>query len=978
MINRNITLLRNIQSIKPKCDSLQTIDEWQNKLKDGMLSVLHLNIRSVKKYWDFLCLKLTHVLPSLDILVITETKLNEEEALSYQLRNFTQISKCRLAKTGGGGVMVFLKNNLIFENLSYNFDESENLALKLTCDNPKMNFILLAVYRSPKMNLDRFVRDIEFWLQNATKKDQVVLVVGDINIDILKKSSTNSSYMNMLYNNSMIPYINSLITREEMVDGRLTSSCIDHINLRCNLNKYLVTSAVIKDKLADHYFVALTLSHKDSTLKPRNSTEYIDIIDNKAVDEKIQHVEWDKFQETEEPKELYENIVSQLSSIYESSIRRTKKNDNKYTTPWVSERLKQQIKLRNNVLKKWQNNKNNRLFYEEYKVIRNTTTNMIKKEKRIYFYKLFQESQGNMVQTWKIINNLMDRKIFEPNESKLKRNFQTDDLPGLSNNFNKNFINQVLEIKERNRGPTMDVQTVDYIPHGHMSSMYLRKASYKDVNCILKKMKKRGQGFDKVRSKDIVNHSIIFTPILTKLINLMLEKNFIPDELKVSSITPLYKKGKSDVLGNYRPVGSLSIIDKVLEKHINIHTQNYLEDNNIIPDFQYGFQKGKSTISLLQDVSELINSALDQRKCIVILCLDLSFAFDTIDHSVLLKKFKDIGIHNPILETYFESRRQVTKLGNSVSDVLPVRQSLVQGSINSPTWYNVYTYDVKYLKLQGKLKMFADDSCIISIDSDVETAVANAQADFINLQKYFYNNHIYLNEKKTEALILGYKSKRTNMNDLKIVCHSRPCLSAKTYETQICQCHQIEYTENTKYLGVTIDNDFKMKQHVIHLCKKMRIIKYKLNKINAESFPLSTKKLMYFSLIDSILRYGVTLYTYAPQYVLDPLNRIQKQIIKLLFNQTPVSCMTPDQLSKFVLIYSNFSDPRFRQLTAHSYALRNQRFCRIKVNTVLYGNRRLEYAIPTLLNMYCHEFLEEKNVLTLKKKLKESILEISR
>lgn len=86
MINRNITLLRNIQSIKPKCDSLQTIDEWQNKLKDGMLSVLHLNIRSVKKYWDFLCLKLTHVLPSLDILVITETKLNEEEALSYQLR----------------------------------------------------------------------------------------------------------------------------------------------------------------------------------------------------------------------------------------------------------------------------------------------------------------------------------------------------------------------------------------------------------------------------------------------------------------------------------------------------------------------------------------------------------------------------------------------------------------------------------------------------------------------------------------------------------------------------------------------------------------------------------------------------------------------------------------------------------------------------------------------------------------------------
>ncbi|KAI5738296.1 hypothetical protein M8J77_005104 [Diaphorina citri] len=465
----------------------------------------------------------------------------------------------------------------------------------------------------------------------------------------------------------------------------------------------------------------------------------------------------------------------------------------------------------------------------------------------------------------------------------------------------------------------------------------------------------------------------MFTPIITQLINLMLTHSVIPPQLKTSCITPLYKKGQSDNLSNYRPVGSLPIIEKVLEKHINNITQKYLSDNDIIPHFQHGFQSKKSTITLLQEFSNKINTALDERKCVVVILVDLSFAFDAINHGLLLQKFQDIGMNHPIFKTYFESRKQVTRIGPYISDEESVEYGLVQGGINSPTWYNVYTYDIKYIKRTGDLLMFADDSCIISIHRNVEMAIKNAQNDFINLQKYLYNNHIYLNEKKTEALILGYKSKQVDLDQYRLYCHSRTCLENKTYEAT-CACYRIEYAEKAKYLGVIVDNEFKMTDHVNSLCKKLRVLNYKFNKIDAQKFPLTTKKTIYFSLVDSILRYGVTLYTYAPQYALNPLNSLQNRIRKLLFGNCRISILTPQQLATFVLLYLNFFDEKYRHLNTQPYELRTQRYRRPHVYSVQYGERRLEFIIPFLLNTYCQQFLSEMDKHKVKMKIKEKIL----
>lgn len=188
-----------------------------------------------------------------------------------------------------------------------------------------------------------------------------------------------------------------------------------------------------------------------------------------------------------------------------------------------------------------------------------------------------------------------------------------------------------------------------------------------------------------------------------------------------------------------------------------------------------------------------------------------------------------------------------------------------------------------------------------------------------------------------------------------------------------CPCHKIEYSEAARYLGVVIDNEFKMKKHVYNLNSKLRTLHYQLNMMNAGNLPMTTKVTIYFSLVDSILRYGVTLYTYAPNYVLKPLKALQRRIIKLLFNRRNVNCLSPEELSLFVNIYSNFFEEKFRQLNQQPYALRVQHFNRPQVATIQYGQRRLEYIIPTLLNKYCQDFLNEENLTSLKKKIKTSI-----
>ncbi|XP_026680049.1 uncharacterized protein LOC113467819 [Diaphorina citri] len=146
--------------------------------------------------------------------------------------------------------MVFYRDDFEIENMCYNIDQADNIALRLTHRVHKTNWLILAIYRSPKLVLNSFLEDVNFWLTNATKKTDNVIMIGDINI-CLKKKSTCVRYVNMLNNHTLVPLIYEY-TREEVLAGNVTKSCIDHINVRMK-REYNYSSSVITDKVADHF-----------------------------------------------------------------------------------------------------------------------------------------------------------------------------------------------------------------------------------------------------------------------------------------------------------------------------------------------------------------------------------------------------------------------------------------------------------------------------------------------------------------------------------------------------------------------------------------------------------------------------------------------------------------------------------------------------------------------------------------------------
>ncbi|KAI5727468.1 hypothetical protein M8J77_002775 [Diaphorina citri] len=933
-------------------------------------------MRSLRKHWDSLLLELRDVIHKIDLIVLTEVDVSEEEASVYKIKNYKQLIESRKNKKGGG-IIVYYKDDYVVQPILYRFDATESLNFKLINVKKKTEFTVLTLYRPPDNNINLFLEDIQWWLNNATKRSDNIVILGDVNICTLKKNATSTSYLNTLYSNEFLNTIRS-VTREEVLAGKTTTSCIDHINLKLKY-KYQISSSVIKTKLSDHYFVALQIFHPE-LIAQRNvpKVRYVETLNTNKINEELAECKWDELLEMEDPdpEELYKVIVQKFQDIYQkcSSVKRQTEKDD--VTPWVNSEIKDLIVEKNNLLKRWRNNRNNLIVYEEYKRKRNMVTNLIKKRKRIYIFKKMRDAGGDIKKVWKVLNFLLDRNQRDPNEITLSKNFETSDLKMLAESFNSKFKEQIKVLKRENHGPRFQLHMNNYEPQKNRTSLYIRPPQKKDVYEIIKMLRKTGAGLDKIRPQDVKTHAITLTPVITKLVQRIVLTKKIPRDLKISCITPLYKKGEVSNYGNYRPVGSMCFIEKIMEKYIETCTKKYLHEHNIIANFQYGFQPKKSTLTLLENFAEIVNSALDRRMYVVILWLDLTRAFETLDHTNMLKKFEEIGFQNEIFKDYFNERTQVTKVGKTISEEVSIQDGLVTGGINSPGWFNIYTYDIKYLDIRSHLRMFADDSCIVSVHKTLEVAVKTAQDDFIKLQKYFYNNDIYINETKTEAMVMGVSKGMSEIHQHKIKCHRRLCLYQEQYRTQ-CQCPVINYTDTCRYLGLQIDDTFKMIPHVNLLGKKLRVLNYQFRKNNTQMMSTQAKKLLYFALVESLLRYGVTLYTYCPEYIMTPLNSIQRKIINYLFwkdqeKEQKSELLQPSQLAKLISILQHFQDENFRKRNESSYQLRKQNFI-FTLGNNKYGERMKSAFIPKLLDQYCGDFINETNMKIVQKKVKEKL-----
>ena len=365
----------------------------------------------------------------------------------------------------------------------------------------------------------------------------------------------------------------------------------------------------------------------------------------------------------------------------------------------------------------------------------------------------------------------------------------------------------------------------------------------------------RAVGFDGVPLYALVNCFAVIGPHLLHIINRSITTCVFPAAWKLARVTPIHKSGDRLDVNNFRPISILSSLSKILEKVVSIQLVSYLTENNILSPHQYAYRACHST-----EDADWISKHIDNSHIASLTTLDLSKAFDSVDHGVLLDKLEWYGVQSAWFASYLSGRTQVVTGGSS--NPLPLTHGVAQGSILGPILFLIFINDLSCFLPHGRLLSYADDTQLLDHApptvvglSDLKVRVEGTIAE---LENWFQANSLKMNPTKTFFTLLGTRQslKKTSNFHLNISgTHTLPCKSVKI-------------------LGVTLDQDLTWDTHISTVVRRCNSILSSLYKIRHHFTPDVLKLLVQAHVFPHIL-YCIAVWGGAAQTHLD---RVQKTL----------------------------------------------------------------------------------------------------
>ena len=246
-------------------------------------------------------------------------------------------------------------------------------------------------------------------------------------------------------------------------------------------------------------------------------------------------------------------------------------------------------------------------------------------------------------------------------------------------------------------------------------------------------------------------YELIKKPLL-KIFNESIDLGISPENMKIAKVRSIFKSGKKELLTNYRPISVLSCFSKILERIMYNRVYNYLNDNNLFHK-QFGFRKGHSTDHALIELINSIYDSFNQNKYTLGVFIDLSKAFDTVDHNILIDKLNLYGITNNSLKwfsSYLSNRKQFIQAGAIKTSNLDIICGVPQGSISGPLLFIIYVNDLCNVSKIFEPIIFADDTNIFFSHKNIKELFHTANLELNKVFKWFNANRLFLNKDKTK------------------------------------------------------------------------------------------------------------------------------------------------------------------------------------------------------------------------------------
>ena len=707
-----------------------------------------------------------------------------------------------------------------------------------------------------------------------------------------------SEFQDMMQSNHLLP----LITCPTRVTDR-GASLIDHVwtNILSETQ-----SGVIEVNVTEYYPILSVFKYYKNDINDKVKIEFRDINDANIGKFKtiLNESDWIYILgNTNSPDNYVSNFLKYFNATFNSCFPLRKKliGTKRILTPWLTNSLIKSIRVKHCRYKLVKRGEFDKIDYQLYCKI---LSKLIKTSKRQYFASVFNDIKCDIKKTWKLLNNIIGRK------SKCNKtiNIEVDGIrvnsQDVPNKFNEYFTTIGQKIKDNI--PTSNIHFSDFLSPQFDSSIFISPTFPVETQKLIMKLNCNKIGTKQPKGKIYKLASEFISLPISIIFNAIISTGIYPNALKISCVSPIYKKDDSLNISNYRPISCLPLLNVIIEKLLHSRFSHFLEKHNLFFNDQYGFRRNHSTSDAVMKLLDRIYDSFELGDYFGTIMLDLSKAFDTVDHEVLLSKLHNYGFRgraHQLIKSYLTERKQFVSCNGIISSTLPVSVGVPQGSVLGPLLFLIYVNDMPSVLVNGaSVIQYADDTTLYSSRKEIYDLCNELTFNLSRIKAWLDTNYLSLNVSKTYFTIFTYNPIPQNISiDL--------------------NGQKIEHSPNPTFLGVTLDSKLTFDKHL--QCIKSKIsrsigILWKVNYL-----PVEILKKSYYTLVYPYLLYCLMAWGSASNTLTNLLFLKQKKIVRIISKSD----------------YFDPSDPIFKELNILKLNDLYKVYCSVFMFKTLYENK---------------------------------------
>lgn len=639
----------------------------------------------------------------------------------------------------GGGVALYVRNDLVSKHVlsSANAEDKhpEYIFVEIS-GTSRDKAVVGVVYKPPNTS---HLDDLEDELEAITASYRNIIVLGDFNSD-LSKNFYGDQLRSLCegFNLKIVEYHST--HHLENSDSWLDVCIVD------DQEKVLDSEQSLQPFLSSHELISLTYNYKVGRQRLNNfSYRNWNAIDNDMLQNLCDDVDIDTMRSLETVDEMNNYLHKHLSQVIDTVAPEKTICPRRPPALWFTHQIKELQRRRDKLYRIF---KRTGYAYKEYVGVRRLVKSRISEEKRRYFDRQLRSAK-NSREMW---NDLRKLGLVKRKSAEAVIGMDLDDL----NDF-------FIQSSSFHNGP-VDVQDIALI-RSNDNVFNFSELNSVTVKKSIMRLTSNSVGPDNFSIKAYKCTLPFLLPLLTELFNKSLTTGVFPVEWKLSHVIPIPKKPNASDCTDFRPISLLSNISKALERCVHDQIVKYITDNNYIDEYQTGFREGLNTQTAVVKFCDDVRIAMNESQITIAVLFDLSKAFDSVNHEILLHKlshmnFSDLTIN--WIKSYLTQRRQSVYYNNSKSSWKDILNGVPQGSVLGPLLFTLYIADLAK-RLNCQYLFYADDliiyiSCCLS---QINEYVIMLNDEIRKIVDWCSFNCLKLNALKTMLLFLGVGKKLT-------------------------------------------------------------------------------------------------------------------------------------------------------------------------------------------------------------------------